>query len=68
MLRVHVISAEMIPSGLSSFFRKLFIYMRFSAEEEISKGDEVKDTLAANSSYAENKAGWPGSSQIRYVK
>lgn len=36
------------PFGLSSFFRKLFIYMRLSAEEEISKGSEVKETLAAN--------------------
>jgi len=55
------------PFCLSSFFRKLFIYMRLSAEEEISKGSAVKETLAA-SFYAENKADWPGSFQIRCIK
>lgn len=56
------------PFGLSSFFRKLFICMRLSAEEEVRKGSEVKEALSANSSDAENKAGWPGSFQIRYLK
>jgi len=41
--------------------------MRLSAEEEISKGSAVKETLAA-SFYAENKADWPGSFQIRCIK
>lgn len=56
------------PCGLSSFFRKLFIYMWLSAEEESSKGSEVKEMLVAHSPYAENKAEWPGSFQIRYIK
>lgn len=33
------------PCGLSSFFRKLFIYVWLSAEEESSKDSEVKEML-----------------------
>lgn len=33
------------PCALPSFFRKLFIYMWLSAEEESSKGREAKEML-----------------------